>query len=166
MLLSKSKNWGGCYGKHPVTQWPSTSTLGTQLEETAITSTRHMYRIFLVTHYQTCPVAMGSKMNKWSTEWSAREHQGLGTTVFFRLTRGFSDISECKWQRQGCMCCVIHLCRFQTQVKLAIVAGRWAYGCSWHVSDRKWDPEGFLEILLLSLDAWVSSRENASSSLH
>lgn len=39
---------------------------------------------------------MGSKMNKQSTghtEWSAREQQAFGTTVFFSPTRGFLDIT-------------------------------------------------------------------------
>lgn len=82
MISSRSKTWGDCYGKHPVTQWPRISTLGIQLAETAIT--------FI------CLVAMGSKMNKRSTghsEGSAREQQVLGTTVFFSPTRGFSDIT-------------------------------------------------------------------------
>lgn len=33
--------------------------------------------------------------------------------------------------------------------------------CSWCVHDRKWDLGDSLGILLLSLDAWLSGRENA-----
>lgn len=112
-------------------------------------------------------MVVASRTNEQITghmEWNASDQKAPETTVFFSFTGRFSDIIVNESARYMDVCAVaIWSCSFQTQANMAVVARKWVYGCSWPVSDRKRGQGDFLGILLLSLDPWLSGRENVLS---